>query len=377
MQREANRGATVRRISVAEAVEITEARAALEGLIARLAAERATDADRERAARPGRRRWPTAVAGRRQARLLQAQPHAARRRCARIARHRVADDLVANLRNRAAHHQFRWRSCPAGRPSRWPSTAPSSTLWSTATARTRRGGHARPPGVGHRRAPPLGGTSTGAACDPVLPHGWPGGSGTEAGSATICRRRAVVACGHRGVRRPARPAAPPSPPSRGAGGRAWQGRPADQPAEQRLVGRGELRHQLSHVSSASPAASAARIDSITQRRQPLHDHAAQQLAGGRLTGLVRRRARPASRAAPWRRRTPRPPGPSQRRRAQTVAGHRCHQRHVDEPQARPPRRSSPAAASARPTRWPGRRRPHRVADGVERLGRAAAASAPR
>jgi DNA-binding GntR family transcriptional regulator len=41
VQREANRGATVRRISVAEAVEISEARGVLEGLVARLAAERA------------------------------------------------------------------------------------------------------------------------------------------------------------------------------------------------------------------------------------------------------------------------------------------------------------------------------------------------
>src|ERR671918_347683 len=47
VQREANRGATVRRISVGEAVEITEARAALEGLIARLAAERATDGEQD------------------------------------------------------------------------------------------------------------------------------------------------------------------------------------------------------------------------------------------------------------------------------------------------------------------------------------------
>src|ERR687897_766981 len=45
VQRETNRGATVRRISVAEAVEITEARSALESLVARRAAERATDAD--------------------------------------------------------------------------------------------------------------------------------------------------------------------------------------------------------------------------------------------------------------------------------------------------------------------------------------------
>ena len=38
VQREANRGATVRRISLGEAIQITEARAALEGLVAQHAA---------------------------------------------------------------------------------------------------------------------------------------------------------------------------------------------------------------------------------------------------------------------------------------------------------------------------------------------------
>jgi DNA-binding GntR family transcriptional regulator len=110
VQREANRGATVRRITVAEAVEITEARAALEGLIARLAAERATEAEREglnslldemRAAVEADEK----VAYSKLNRTL----HATLRQ---IARHRVADDLVANLRNRAAHHQFRLALMP-------------------------------------------------------------------------------------------------------------------------------------------------------------------------------------------------------------------------------------------------------------------------
>ena len=42
VEREANRGATVRRISAAEAIQITEARAVLESLIARQAARHAT-----------------------------------------------------------------------------------------------------------------------------------------------------------------------------------------------------------------------------------------------------------------------------------------------------------------------------------------------
>jgi DNA-binding GntR family transcriptional regulator len=43
VERITNRGARVRRLSIAEAVEITECRAVLEGLIARKAAEHATD----------------------------------------------------------------------------------------------------------------------------------------------------------------------------------------------------------------------------------------------------------------------------------------------------------------------------------------------
>jgi len=110
VQRETNRGATVRRITVAEAVEITEARAALEGLIARLAAERATDRERDdlRALVD-----EMTVAVDKDDKLeyskLNRSLHAALRR---IARHSVAAELVANLRNRAAHHQFRLALMP-------------------------------------------------------------------------------------------------------------------------------------------------------------------------------------------------------------------------------------------------------------------------
>jgi DNA-binding GntR family transcriptional regulator len=110
VQREANRGATVRRISVGEAVEITEARAALEGLIARLAAERATDGEQDEL-RDLIVQMTDAVE--RDDKLtyskLNRSLHDTLRR---IARHRVADDLVANLRNRAAHHQFRLALVP-------------------------------------------------------------------------------------------------------------------------------------------------------------------------------------------------------------------------------------------------------------------------
>jgi DNA-binding GntR family transcriptional regulator len=110
VQREANRGATVRRISVAEAVEITEARAALESLVARRAAERAGDADRRKL---------TALVEQMKAAVkdddrlgyskLNRTLHAT---LPRIARHQVADDLIANLRNRAVHHQFQLAVMP-------------------------------------------------------------------------------------------------------------------------------------------------------------------------------------------------------------------------------------------------------------------------
>lgn len=110
VQREANRGATVRRISVTEAVEITQARAALEGLIARLAAERATESEREDL-RAVVEDMAEAVAERDTLTYSKLNRRLHGTLCA-IARHRVADDLVANLRNRAAHHQFRLALVP-------------------------------------------------------------------------------------------------------------------------------------------------------------------------------------------------------------------------------------------------------------------------
>jgi len=110
VQREANRGATVRRITVAEAVEITQARAALEGLIARLAAERASDGDRK-ALRALVDEMAAAVAGEDTMAYSKLNRRLHRSLCT-IARHRVADEMVANLRNRAAHHQFRLALVP-------------------------------------------------------------------------------------------------------------------------------------------------------------------------------------------------------------------------------------------------------------------------
>jgi DNA-binding GntR family transcriptional regulator len=110
VRRETNRGATVRRISVAEAVEITQARSALESLVARLAAERASDADRhELRALVDDMRDAVANDERRRYSQLNRTLHAT---LPRIARHRVADDLIDNLRNRAVHHQFQLAVMP-------------------------------------------------------------------------------------------------------------------------------------------------------------------------------------------------------------------------------------------------------------------------
>ena len=105
VRREANRGATVRRISLSDAIEITQARGALEGLVARLAAERATD--QERADLQSLVAAMEVAVGN-DARLDYANLNRAlHRTLLQIARHEVATDLVANLRNRSAHHQYR------------------------------------------------------------------------------------------------------------------------------------------------------------------------------------------------------------------------------------------------------------------------------
>lgn len=108
--REANRGATVRRISLAEAIQITEARAALEGLVAQHAARNATQADRA-----GLR---TTLAEMRKAvgkgeLLAYSNLNAAlHERLRQISDHAIANELVRNLRDRAASHQYRLALMP-------------------------------------------------------------------------------------------------------------------------------------------------------------------------------------------------------------------------------------------------------------------------
>lgn len=107
---ETNRGAAVRRVSIEEAIEIAEARGALEALLARRAAERATEAERHELSQIVAD-MREAVSSNRQAgysglnRLLH-------RRIREISGHSTASELVANLRNRGAHHQFRLATMP-------------------------------------------------------------------------------------------------------------------------------------------------------------------------------------------------------------------------------------------------------------------------
>ncbi len=109
----ANRGATVRRISLAEAIQITEARAALEGLVARHAARHASDDERSELRSIVRRMRATVDAGGyADYSDLNASLHL---RLREVSRHGVAGDLIGNLHNRAAHLRFRLALIP-GRP---------------------------------------------------------------------------------------------------------------------------------------------------------------------------------------------------------------------------------------------------------------------
>ncbi len=114
VDREANRGATVRRVSIDEALQITEVRGLLEGLAAARAAAVAT-ADDHAELRTVIENMREAVATERFAEYseLNGLLH---RRVREISGHTVVCDLVENLRNRAASHEFRLALMP-GRPA--------------------------------------------------------------------------------------------------------------------------------------------------------------------------------------------------------------------------------------------------------------------
>jgi DNA-binding GntR family transcriptional regulator len=109
-----NRGARVREISVEEAIEITEIRRAVEGLVAARAAERITD-DEIAEIRALGAEMTTAVEGADMMRYseLNAQLHGKVRS---IAQHTSATRIIEQLNGQMVRHQFRLSLVP-GRPS--------------------------------------------------------------------------------------------------------------------------------------------------------------------------------------------------------------------------------------------------------------------
>lgn len=107
---EANRGAVVRRISLEEAIEIAEARKVLEGLVAGRAAIE-PDSNDKQALVEVVAEMKEAVAAGDNGRYSELN-RTLHRRIWAMSEHRVANDLVANLRDRAAHHQFRLSMMP-------------------------------------------------------------------------------------------------------------------------------------------------------------------------------------------------------------------------------------------------------------------------
>lgn len=114
VEREANRGATVRRITIDEAIQITEARAALEGLIAAEAARNTTAEDHQEL--ESIIEQMTAAVADDDGSGYSELNGLLHRRLREMSGHTIAAELVANLRARAAHHQYRLAVMP-GRPA--------------------------------------------------------------------------------------------------------------------------------------------------------------------------------------------------------------------------------------------------------------------
>lgn len=110
VERQANRGAIVRRVSIAEAIEITEARSALESLITARATRRATDEDKTEL-KQIIADMRDAVEGDEAVRYsdLNLQLH---HKLRTMSEHRVANEMVENLRNRAVQNQYRLSLMP-------------------------------------------------------------------------------------------------------------------------------------------------------------------------------------------------------------------------------------------------------------------------
>lgn len=104
VDRTVNRGATVRRVGLQEAIQITEARQALESLCAAHAAVNITPEEAAELHRIGDE-MRRAVAENRSL-DYSAINSVLHRRLSEISRHHVGAELIVNLRNRAANHQF-------------------------------------------------------------------------------------------------------------------------------------------------------------------------------------------------------------------------------------------------------------------------------
>lgn len=105
----ANRGAMVRRIGLDEAIEIAEARKVLETLIAAKAAINHDPSDESLSRIVDEMRDAVSADDNSRYSELNLTLH---RRIWEIGRHRVGNDLVANLRDRSAHHQYRLAVMP-------------------------------------------------------------------------------------------------------------------------------------------------------------------------------------------------------------------------------------------------------------------------
>lgn len=111
---ERNKGAHVRKVSLEEAIEITEVRMVLEGLVAARAAERISDDEASELDEIGLLMRRAVSAGElRRYSDLNHQLHATVRR---IAGHRAADGLIETLRGQLVRHQYMLSLLP-GRPA--------------------------------------------------------------------------------------------------------------------------------------------------------------------------------------------------------------------------------------------------------------------
>ena len=112
--REPNRGAHVRSLSDAEAIEIAETRLAIEGIVARRAAERATSADRK-ALRAIEKEMRRAVTQADYAAFSQSNA-ALHREIQRIAGNKTANRILQTLKSHLVRLQYRVILLP-GRPA--------------------------------------------------------------------------------------------------------------------------------------------------------------------------------------------------------------------------------------------------------------------